>query len=252
MKIFEPHSGPFCPDHPHRDASPARSLLNTTALGGRTRLAVAVMLCAFGLVGEARADCSPASIPADAAGISALFNRLAQSVAAEPLAMAVMPRGNEGACNWVYEVKVLTQAGSVAFLDFDVVNLDLTRVNGSQADPEIARLAANLQSRNSPIDPDGVVARERDGTPETNDDGKRDEGGSDDGGEGGENSGEGGEGGENSGEGGESGGSGEGGESGGSGEGGESGGSGEGGESGGGGEGGSGGKGGGGGEGGGD
>lgn len=211
-----------------------RSFLHPAIFGGQSRLAVAVMLCALGFAGAARAeDCGFSTMPGDAAGTSALFNRLASNVAAEPLALSIEPRGQGGSCRWVYEVKVLTESGSVAYLDFDLVDLDLTQVTGPQDDPGLARLIAGLGG----LPPVDGTSRDPDGPAEpssssgsgsssssSSDSGSDDDGG-DDGGEGGDdggNSGSGGGGNSGSGGGGDGGG-GEGGEGGG-GEGGEGGG----------------------------
>nr|WP_298681877.1 hypothetical protein [uncultured Dongia sp.] len=119
-------------------------------LSPRPRLALAALLCVAGIVQPvgtrlARAgDCAAGASPAGAAGTSALYGELASTVSAEPLSVDITARAIGGTCTWVYEVKILTPSGSVAFLDFDLVDLDLRRVDGSPSDPDIARLMDRL------------------------------------------------------------------------------------------------------------
>lgn len=183
-----------------------RPLPHPAIFAGQPRLAVAVMLCALGFASGAKAqDCSFSTMPADAAGTSALFNRLASNMAAEPLALSIAPRGQGGTCRWVYEVKVLTESGSVAYLDFDLVDLSLTRIDGPLDDPAIARLVTGLgglpPADGSRRDPDGpATPTGSTGSGDAGDDGSGDDDGGDDGGgDSGEGGGEGGEGGSGSG-----------------------------------------------------
>jgi len=123
----------------------SKLILRPTALAGRSRFALTVMACALGMGGTARAaDCQGGVTPSDAAGTAALYDQLAKNVGAEPLALTIANRPLNGVCAWVYEVKVLTASGSVAVLDFDLVNLDLIRVDGPAGDPEIVRLSERL------------------------------------------------------------------------------------------------------------
>ncbi|MBL8710097.1 MAG: hypothetical protein JNL25_12950 [Rhodospirillaceae bacterium] len=120
-------------------------ILRPTALAGRSRFALTVMACAIGLAGTARAaDCQGGATPSDAAGTAALYDRLAKNISVEPLALAIANRPLNGVCAWVYQVKVLTASGSVAVLDFDLVSLNLMRVDGPANDPEIVRLSGHL------------------------------------------------------------------------------------------------------------
>ncbi|WP_374656520.1 hypothetical protein [Dongia sp.] len=129
----------------------------------RRRLALAALICVAGLAAPlgARqvraAECSAGAGPAGAAGTSALYGELASTVGAEPLSVDIAARAIGGSCTWVYEVKVLTVSGNVALLDFDLVDLDLMRVEGSPDDPEIARLIDRLNGRaESPDAGDGT------------------------------------------------------------------------------------------------
>jgi hypothetical protein len=184
------------------------------------RLALAALVCAAGLglpLADARAECAAADGPSGAAGTSALYGTLSNTVSAEPLSVDITAKAIGGTCTWVYEVKVLTVQGSVAILDFDLVDLDLRHVEGPTEDPEVARLASRLGETDKATDAGNDAPADGSGT---GSDGSDDSGGS--GGEG--DSGSGGEGGESGGGGSGSGGSGSSGSgSGGSGSGGSSG-----------------------------
>ena len=173
-------------------------------------------------------DCSAGASPSGAAGTSALYGELASSVSAEPLSVDITAKAIGGTCTWVYEVKVLTVSGTVALLDFDLVDLDLKHVEGSLDDPEVAKLMERLKGRDS-------IADDGPDTGQSADDGGGD--GSGDGGESGGGSGGSGSGGDGGGsEGGDGGGDGSdggGSEGGGDGGGSDGGGGGDGGESGG-------------------
>lgn len=127
--------------------------LKPAFISRRPYLAVAVLFCAAGLVAPSvlrpawAQECSAGPSPAGAAGTSALYGELADSVSAEPLSVDITARAIGGSCTWVYEVKVLTATGSVALLDFDLVDLGLRRVEGAIDDPEIAKLYDRLNSR---------------------------------------------------------------------------------------------------------
>ena len=199
-------------------------------LSPRPRLALAALLCVAGIaqpVGArlARAgDCTAGASPAGAAGISALYGELANTVSAEPLSVDITARAIGGACTWVYEVKILTPSGSVALLDFDLVDLDLRHVDGPPSDPDIARLIDRVggggasEGGEPGSDDSGSNDSDGDGDPSSSGSDGGDSGGGDSGGsEGGEGggSGSGGSGGGGSGSGGSgSGGSGGGGEGG--------------------------------------
>jgi hypothetical protein len=110
-------------------------------------LALVALACAAGVglpLAEARAECAASTGPSGAAGTSALYGALATTVSAEPLSVDIAAKAIGGTCSWVYEVKVLTVQGSVAILDFDLVDLDLRHVEGPREDPEVARLARRL------------------------------------------------------------------------------------------------------------
>lgn len=116
-------------------------------LPSRPRLALAAIACAAGIGlpwAGARAECAASTGPSGAAGTSALYGTLASTVSAEPLSVDIAAKSISGTCTWVYEVKVLTVQGSVAILDFDLVDLDLRHVEGPREDPEVARLARRL------------------------------------------------------------------------------------------------------------
>ncbi len=157
------------------------------------------MACAFGMAHSARAGDCAGGTPGGAAGTAALYGELASSVSAEPLAVAIAQRTIGGTCTWVYEVRVLTVSGSVAVLDFDLVDLDLKRVIGPQSDPEIATLRARLSDRDGGGEAEPDAAESDSGDDNGNDDGNDNSGDSGDGGDGGDGGGEGGEGGGDSG-----------------------------------------------------
>jgi hypothetical protein len=187
---------------------PPRFVISPRILPARPRLALAVMACALGFAHHARAaECTGSTQPGATAGTAALYGALASSVAAEPLAVAIAQRATAGVCAWVYEVRVLTSRGNVAVLDFDIHDLDLTRVEGPAADPDIAALVARLERRGGSPEPGDAAAAGNDAA--AGDDGSSSgEGGS---------SGSGGKGGSGSGSGSSGSGGGEGGESGGGG-----------------------------------
>jgi hypothetical protein len=168
----------------------------------RSRLALAALACAAGLglpLAAARAECAAAGGPTGAAGTSALYGTLSDTVNAEPLSVDITAKTIGGMCTWVYEVKVLTVQGSVAILDFDLGDLDLRHVEGPVEDPEVARLTSRLGGSDKAADAgsDGSASS----------DSGSDDGGSGSGGAGG-GGGSGGEGGSGSGgEGGDGGGS---------------------------------------------
>jgi hypothetical protein len=135
------------------------------------RLAAGALICAAGTVAPISpasvglatalaADCSAGAgpsgagtsgagaAPSGAAGTSALYGELASSVNAEPLSVDITAKAIGGTCTWVYEVKVLTVSGTVALLDFDLVDLDLKQVEGSMDDPEVAKLMDRLKDGN--------------------------------------------------------------------------------------------------------
>lgn len=200
----------------------------------RPYLAVAALCCAAGLTALPvlrpawAQECAAGANPPDAAGTSALYGELAESVSAEPLSVDITARAIGGSCTWVYEVKVLTAKGSVALLDFDLVDLGLRHVEGAADDPEIAKLYERLNSRDKAgnADEDHPAGTGDDDGPDSGGNGDSgggdDSGGSEGGSSGGGGSGsggsdggsEGGSGGDGSGSGG-SGGGGEGGEGGG-------------------------------------
>ncbi|WP_208109779.1 hypothetical protein [Dongia mobilis] len=183
------------------------------------------MACALGFAQNARAaDCAGSGQPGAAAGTAALYGTLASSIAAEPLAVAIAQRASGGTCAWVYEVRVLTSRGNVAVLDFDIHDLDLTRVEGPATDPDIAALFERLERGGGSREP-GEATAGGEGSAAGSDGGDGDGGGGEGGDSGGGNSGSDGGGGE----GGNSGSDGGGGDSGG-GEGGDGGGDGGGGE----------------------
>lgn len=113
---------------------------------------------------------------------------LANSVAAEPLTVAIAQRASGGTCAWVYEVGVLTSRGNVAVLDFDINDLDLTRVEGPVTDPDIAALFERLERGGGSREP-GEATAGGDSSAAGSD------GGGGEGGDGGGGGGEGGEGG---------------------------------------------------------
>lgn len=180
------------------------AIMRPLFVSSRPRLALAALICAAGIaapfsVRTARAsDCGPASGPSGAAGTSALYGELARSVSAEPLSVDITARSIGGSCAWVYEVKVLTAAGSVALLDFDLVDLSLRHVDGPVNDPDIAKLydrlgqadrAANDAAANGDAAGDDVAGDDSSGESGS---GKPDSGSDDDnssGGEGGQDSG---------------------------------------------------------------
>jgi hypothetical protein len=128
------------------DKLPARVLNRPFARPAAASMSLAVALCAAGFASPALADaCTEAAMPTGAAGTSALFGELASSIGAEPIAVSVASRAIGGICAWVYEVRVLTVGGSVAVLDFDLIDLDLRRVFGPDSDPTIAALKADLE-----------------------------------------------------------------------------------------------------------
>ena len=127
--------------------------LKPAFISRRPHLAMATLFCAAGLMAPSvlrpawAQDCAGGPSPAGAAGTSALYGELADSVSAEPLSVDITARTIGGSCTWVYEVKVLTATGSVALLDFDLVDLGLRRIEGAVDDPEIAKLYERLNSR---------------------------------------------------------------------------------------------------------
>ncbi|MBI2253396.1 MAG: hypothetical protein HYU58_02120 [Proteobacteria bacterium] len=193
----------------------------------RLRLALAALACAAAGIGlplsAAHAECAAAGGPAGAAGTSALYGTLSNTVSAEPLSVDITAKAIGGICSWVYEVKVLTVQGSVAILDFDLVDLDLRHVEGPAEDPEVARLKSRLGDGDKVPDGAGGDAADsasgsESGRDSNSDSGSGGEGGGSDGsGSGGSGSGSGGSGsgGSGGGEGGSDGG-GEGGSDGGS------------------------------------
>jgi uncharacterized membrane protein YgcG len=127
--------------------SPPYADIRPIKLPSRSRLALVALACAAGIglpMAEARAECAASTGPSGAAGTSALYGALATTVSAEPLSVDIAAKAIGGTCSWVYEVKVLTVQGSVAILDFDLVDLDLRHVEGPREDPEVARLARRL------------------------------------------------------------------------------------------------------------
>lgn len=140
-----PGVDPFLPPLP----SPAGMPRGRKAL--RAHVAVAALLAlvdfaAFPIHPALAGGCTGGAAPAGAAGTSALYGALASNVAAEPLSVDISSMSISGSCTWVYHVKVLTAAGSVALLDFDLKNLDLRRVEGSVDDPEVAELMEQVRS----------------------------------------------------------------------------------------------------------
>lgn len=126
------------------------AVIRPVHLPPRHRLALAALVCVAGIAAPwnmraARADeCAAATGPTGAAGTSALYGELAATVSAEPLSVDITAQSIGGSCIWVYEVKVLTVGGSIALLDFDLVNLDLRRVQGPTEDPDVAKLMDRL------------------------------------------------------------------------------------------------------------
>lgn len=200
----------------------------------RARLALTAIMCLAGAAmrpawaGECSTGGAASGAPSGAAGTSALYGELASNVAAEPLSVDIAALAISGSCTWVYEVKVLTPTGSVAILDFDLVNLDLKRVRGPAEDPEVARLMERVNGEGgepAADDPNETAGSGGDGSGAdggagssggeggSGDSGSSDGGGSGGNGGSGDSGGEGGDGGEGGGSGG--GGGGEGGEGGG-------------------------------------
>ncbi|MBK8159324.1 MAG: hypothetical protein IPK59_11375 [Rhodospirillaceae bacterium] len=168
------------------------AVIRPVHLPPRHRLALAALVCVTGMTapGGMRAawagECAAAAGPAGAAGTSALYGELAATVSAEPLSVDITAQAIGGSCVWVYEVKVLTVSGSVALLDFDLVDLDLKRVQGPAEDPDIAKLMTRLDGAGQsgdPIDDDSAdsVATDSSGSSGSGGD---DSGGDDSGGEG--------------------------------------------------------------------
>lgn len=165
---------------------PSNLIKRHSILPARPRIALAVMACAFGMAQPARAgDCAGAA-PGGAAGTAALYGELASSVSAEPLAVAIAQRTSGGTCTWVYEVRVLTVSGSVAVLDFDLVDLDLKSVVGPQSDPDVAMLRARLADKDEGGESDPDAAENDSGDDNGGDSGDDKSGNGDSGSDGGE------------------------------------------------------------------
>lgn len=157
-----------------------------------------------------------------------LYETLRARTNAQLLSIGFLRKPVERSCAWIYEVKVLTAAGSVVELDFDAHELDLVGARGPDNDRDAAALVKNFGGDTTLL----TTGANRDAAPGTTSNrgkGSAGSGGDDDGEVAGEGGGEGGEG--EGGEGGNSGsGGGEGGEGGNSGSGGGEGGEGSGGE----------------------
>ena len=165
------------------------AVIRPVHLPPRPRLALAALVCVAGIAAPwemrtARADeCAATAGPTGAAGTSALYGELAATVSAEPLSVDITAQSIGGSCVWVYEVKVLTVSGSVALLDFDLVDLDLRRVQGPSEDPDVAKLMSRLGGAGrsgEPLGDDGADSAATDGAGSGGDD----SGGDDSGGEG--------------------------------------------------------------------
>src|SRR5689334_24137488 len=169
----------------------ARSQFRAKATAAASLASVSLAALLAGMPQAAAEECTGhAAPPADIATPSMLYETLRAHANVELLAVGFQRKPVEQTCTWVYEVKVLTAAGSVVELDFDAKGLDLVGARGPDNDRDAAALVKNFGGDSAILTTGTAKDNSSSRGTASNSGGGSGHGGSDDSGEGGDDGGD--------------------------------------------------------------